>query len=203
MNPTIIGISGGSGSGKTTSAIVLQQKIKSPSFILSQDRYYYDRSHLFDHDGGMINFDHPSSIEFSLMATQLTQLKQGQNIAAPSYDFVTHQRRKETDQIAPYEFIIVDGILIFSQPPIRAILDYRFYVDADEENRFMRRISRDTKERGRTKKGVLDQINRQVKPMHDQFVEPSKKYAHIVIQNNHEPAQLENQLDQIINQYHW
>lgn len=203
MNPTIIGISGGSGSGKTTSALLLQKKIHNPSFILSQDRYYYDQSQLFNHDGGSINFDHPNSIEFSLMAQHLAQMKQGKSIEAPCYDFTTHKRKKEKDQIEPTRFIIVEGILIFSQSIIRELLNYRFYIDANEENRFLRRLSRDVKERGRSRHGVLNQIKQQVKPMHDQFVESSKQYAHAIIKNNSRPDQLENQINQIVQKHHW
>ena len=201
----IIGIAGGSGSGKTTSSKLLREKLGGggDSLILFQDRYYIDQSQHFDQDGGIINFDHPSAIDFDLMAEQLGMLKKGHSIEAPRYDFATHTRLKNKDLISPRHFIIVDGILILSQQVIREQLDYRCYVDAPEQQRFERRLERDVRERGRSPKGVKRQIYQQVKPMHDQFVEPSKQYAHIILRNSKTFDELSQQLDQIISGQGW
>ena len=137
--PLIIGISGGSGSGKTTASILLSQQLgKDQTQILYQDRYYRDQSHLFDHDGGNINYDHPSAIDFKLMAQHLDALSRNEDIQVPRYDFTTHTRLPKTDLIHPKSFIIVDGILIFSEKIIRERLDYRIFVDVPEDVRFER-----------------------------------------------------------------
>ncbi len=174
----IIGIAGGSGSGKTTFATRLRARLgEEHSEVLGQDSYYIDQSNKFDHDGGAVNFDHPSSLEFSLMASHLLELKNGKSIDVPIYDFATHKRLPKADKLAPKRIIFVDGILIFSQPEVVNCLDHKIFIDCEEELRYTRRLDRDVKERGRTPEGVRAQFQAQVKPMHDEFVEPSKSVA--------------------------
>jgi uridine kinase len=178
----IIAIAGGSGSGKTTFAKRLLEKLgKDRAVILGQDNYYLDQSHKFDKDGGAVNFDHPDSLEFSLMATHLQQLRQNQTVEIPLYDFATHSRKIETIRLAPHPIILVDGILILSQKILLPEFDYKIFIDCDEETRFNRRLNRDVKERGRTPEGVKEQFYAQVKPMHDEFVEPSKNEADLIV----------------------
>lgn len=170
--------------------------------ILLQDRYYIDQSGRFDCDGGLVNFDHPSSVDFALMARQLKALKEGHSVDVPRYDFATHSRLPQTDTITPHRFIIVDGILIFSQSVVRQHLDHLFYVSTSEELRFQRRLARDVRERGRSPEGVREQVSHQVKPIHDQFVRPSKKYANTIIDNNRGLGELSRQVDQILARHH-
>ena len=181
----IIGVSGGSGSGKTTFAKILHERIctklgSSTCAILAQDHYYIDQSAKFTGDGS-INFDHPFSIDFPLLAEHLRELKQGHNIQVPIYDFVTHTRSKEKTPFAALPVVIVDGMLILSQGAIRPLLDYAIFIDAPENVRFDRRLYRDVRDRGRTPEGVRIQIAAQVKPMHDEFIEPSKAFASKIV----------------------
>ncbi|MCO4753745.1 MAG: uridine kinase [Bacteriovoracaceae bacterium] len=179
----IIGVAGGSGSGKTTFTKRLVDSIGQDNCaIVAQDYYYFDQSKIFDHDGGRVNFDHPNSLDFNLMASHLQALKCGEKIQSPIYCFKSHTRKKETLNLSPKRFIIVDGILILSQPGIRSCLDHKIFIDCPENLRFSRRLHRDTTERGRDAIGVENQFLKQVKPMHDQFVEPSKLHACDIIQ---------------------
>jgi len=174
----VVGIAGGSGSGKTTLAKKIQRALGAENcVILSQDNYYHDQSKNFDKDGGKVNFDHPSSLDFGLMAEHLHSILSGQSIEVPLYDFATHCRTAETIILKPHRVVILDGILIFCEEKIRNLLDIKIFLDIPEEVRFQRRLKRDVEERGRTKEGVIAQFISQVKPMHDLFVEPSKKYA--------------------------
>ncbi len=178
----VIGIAGGSGSGKTTFARLLGAHLgEGFCGILRQDSYYLDQSGLFDHDGGRVNYDHPESIEFSLMIEHLNQLKAGHDLKVPQYDFVTHKRLSTHEPFPCRPVIIVDGILILTQPALRDVLDVSIFVDTAEDLRFQRRLYRDTRERGRTAEGVKEQFFSQVKPMHDLFVEPSRDFAQRVI----------------------
>jgi uridine kinase len=178
----LVGVSGGSGSGKTTFARDLAAALGPGSCaILSQDHYYIDQSAKFRGDGENVNFDHPEALDFILLAQHLADLKRGLAIQVPIYDFVTHKRLPETEGFSAVSVVILDGTLILSQPNIRQHFDHGVFVDAPENVRFERRLKRDVAERGRTPEGVLKQFNRQVKPMHDQFVEPSKAHATSII----------------------
>ena len=182
QNSFLLGVSGGSGSGKTYFAQALLVQLGSDICeIISQDNYYIDQSQRFDFDGGSVNFDHPDSIDFALLTEHLAAFKRGEAVNVPLYDFVTHSRRAETILVQPKRLIIIDGILIFHPPQVREKFDNRIYFDTNEDLRFQRRLERDTKERGREAEGVRNQFYKQVKPMHDLFVEPSANHAgHIV-----------------------
>lgn len=180
--PFILGVSGGSGSGKTYFAKALQQRLGEESCtIIYQDNFYIDQSKKFDFDGGSVNFDHPESLDFKLLSEHLSILKSGNATNIPTYDFATHTRTNNTHLVTPKSVIIVDGILIFHADEVRPYLDELVFFDTPEELRFKRRLERDVKERGRDPQGVKNQFDKQVKPMHDQFVEPSKKYASCVV----------------------
>lgn len=180
--PFILGVAGGSGSGKTYFARAVHKAL-GPAIceIIYQDNFYIDQSRNFDFDGGSVNFDHPSSIDFSLLAQHLKLLKAGSQTEIPIYDFVTHSRKPETILIEPKSIIIVDGILISHADEVRFLFDELIFFDTPEQLRFSRRLERDVKERGRDPQGVHNQFYKQVKPMHDQFVEPSKVFANTLV----------------------
>jgi uridine kinase len=178
----IIGVAGGSGSGKTTFARMLQANLGDHFCgILSQDAYYRDMHEYFDRDGGQVNFDHPDSIEFELLYRHLLQLRRGQDVLVPIYDFATHRRLVESTLFPVRPVVIVDGILLLTQGELRPLLDFAFFIETQEDLRFQRRLGRDVRERGRTPDGVRDQFFNHVKPMHDLFVEPSRRFADRVI----------------------
>ena len=182
MKPYIIGVAGGSGSGKTYFANELQKILGDEKCaIIFQDNYYIDQSHRFDGDGGSVNFDHPESLDFKLMAEGLKKIKNGEDIDIPLYDFATHKRLTKTLHCSPKKIILVDGILILDSPDVRAVLDESIFFDTPEELRYDRRLHRDVSERGRTPEGVKKQFDLQVRPMHNQFVQPSKVYAHTIV----------------------
>lgn len=184
MSVYIVGVAGGSGSGKTHFALELQKQLGPTNCtIIYQDNYYIDQSHRFDGDGGSVNFDHPSSLDFTLLAQDLKKLRQGSDVQIPTYDFVTHTRRKETIHCTPTKIILVDGILILNSHEVRAELDEAIFFDTPEELRYSRRLHRDVHERGRTPEGVKKQFELQVRPMHNQYVEPSKNFANTVIKD--------------------
>ncbi|HZX61932.1 MAG TPA: uridine kinase [Bacteroidales bacterium] len=178
----IIGIAGGSGSGKST---VVNQIIchlpKDAVSVIPQDAYYRDNGHLSAEERARINFDHPSSIEFNLLIKHLDMLKTGSSVEMPVYSYVTCARSKETIPVVPKEVIIVEGILVLTNPRLRKRMDIKIYVDADGDDRLMRIIRRDIEERGRSFQQVLQHYDKFVKPMHLQFIEPTKRYADIII----------------------
>ena len=178
MKPLIVGIAGGSGSGKTTFAKKLLETIgPEKAAVLLQDHYYHDQSAKFDGDGGSVNFDHPEALDFDLLAKHLCELKLGNTVDVPIYDFATHTRKVECTHFSPRPLILLDGILILSQPQVVKALDYSIFVDTPEPLRFERRLGRDIRERGRNEEGVRKQYQLQVLPMHNEFVEPSKAHA--------------------------
>jgi uridine kinase len=178
----IIGIAGGSGSGKTTFAKMLTESLGPHQVtLLAQDNYYIDQSAKFDRDGGQVNFDHPSAIDWELLAQHLKLLKMHHPIEMPIYEFATHKRKRETLKRVPTPYVILDGILIFVEELVRAQMDHRIFISAREEVRFARRLKRDVIERGRTEDGVRAQYFSQVKPMHDMYVEPTSEYANHII----------------------
>ena len=177
----VIGIAGGTGSGKTTLMKNLIEKFGDVVTVLSHDNYYKRRDDLTYDQRCLINYDEPDALETDLMALHLDQLRQGQTIDCPVYDFTQHNRSNETVQIAPKNVIIVEGILIFENKPLRDLMDIKIFVDTDADVRLCRRIKRDVNKRGRTLESVLTQYQNTVKPMHEKYVEPSKKYADIVV----------------------
>ena len=182
--PFLIGIAGGSGSGKTYFARELHRLLGAEkASIIYQDNFYIDQSRRFDFDGGSVNFDHPESLDFKRLEACLTDLNRGQPTRIPIYDFVSHTRSVETLEIQPTPIILIDGILIFHPEAVRKQFDHLIFFDAPESLRFERRLKRDVEDRGRTPEGVRNQFEKQVKPMHDQFVQPSRVHAHEVIQD--------------------
>jgi uridine kinase len=183
--PFLIGVAGGSGSGKTYFSSALKQILGHQACeVVYQDNFYIDQSHRFDFDGGSVNFDHPDSIDFERLAECLAELKRGKPTAIPVYDFVTHKRQDKPLLIEPRPVIIVDGILILHSEPVRKIFDHKVFFDTTEELRFARRLARDVNERGRSPEGVKNQFVNQVKPMHEAFVDPSKTHAdHVILDN--------------------
>ncbi len=178
----IIGIAGGSGSGKTTVVKNIIQKLPPNEVaVISQDAYYRDNSHLSLSERQKINFDHPNSLEFELLAKHLRQLNNKETIQQPIYSYITCTRSEETVAVSPKRVIIVEGILIFTNPMLRELLDIKVFVFTDADTRLTRIIRRDTLERGRTATAVLDRYEETVKPMHLQFIEPSKRYADIIV----------------------
>ena len=178
----IIGIAGGSGSGKSTVVNqIIRHLPKDAVSVIPQDAYYRDNGHLSAEERARINFDHPSSIEFNLLIKHLDMLKTGSSVEMPVYSYVTCARSKETIPVVPKEVIIVEGILILTNPRLRKRMDIKIYVDADGDDRLMRIIRRDIEERGRSFQQVLQHYDKFVKPMHLQFIEPTKRYADIII----------------------
>lgn len=180
--PVVIGIAGGSGSGKTTLAQLILERIGEEKIAyLPHDAYYRDLSALPPNQRAMINFDHPDSLDTDLLINHIQQLKRGMGIDLPIYDFKTHTRTQKTSHIEPRMVIMVEGILIFVDAALRALLDVKIFVDTDSDIRFIRRLKRDIEERGRTTESVIRQYLATVRPMHLEFVEPSKRYADIIV----------------------
>lgn len=180
-NILVLGIAGGTGSGKTTLMKNLVQKFSDVVTVLSHDNYYRRRDDLTYEERCLINYDEPSALETDLMAAHLDKLRHGESIECPVYDFTQHNRSGDTITITPKQVIIVEGILIFENEPLRELMDIRIFVDTDADIRLCRRIKRDVNKRGRTLESVLTQYQQTVKPMHEKYVEPSKKHAHIII----------------------
>lgn len=181
-SPVVIGIAGGSGSGKTTLAqLILDQIGKERIAYLPHDAYYRDLQHLPILQRHTINFDHPDSLDTDLLIEHIRQLKALQSIELPIYDFKTHSRTHQTITIAPRPIVMVEGILIFADRVLRDLLDVKIFVDTDSDIRFIRRLERDILERGRTTEMVVHQYLSTVRPMHLEFVEPSKRYADVIV----------------------
>lgn len=180
--PLVIGIAGGTGSGKTTVAHTLAGAIPSARcVVIEHDAYYRDLSHLAPAARAAINFDHPESLDSGLLAEHLAGLRAGRAVDVPIYDFVTHTRRAETRRVAPAPVIVVEGILVFVEPLVRDQLDIKIFVDTDADIRLMRRIRRDLEQRGRNFASVREQYYATVRPMHLEYVEPSKRWADLII----------------------
>ena len=177
----VIGIAGGSGSGKTTLVRNLMEKFAGQITVISHDNYYKRHDEMTYEERCQVNYDEPAAFETDLMVQQLQQLRNGQAIDCPVYDFTTHNRSDEVTHIVPSRVILVEGILIFADPDLRQLMDIRIYVDTDADVRICRRIKRDVNKRGRSLESVSWQYQQTVKPMHEKYVEPSKKYAHIVV----------------------
>ena len=197
----IIGIGGGTGSGKTS--VVNQILSEFPTGeveVISQDSYYKDTSHLSFEERCKINFDHPKSIDFELLESHLKSLKNGENINQPVYSFKTHNRTDETRVTKPKKVVMVEGILILSNSELRSLFDIKIFVHADSDERLMRRLKRDIAERGRDLDEVLERYHTTLKPMHQQFIEPMKAFADIIIPNNHYNTVAVNVVKSIINE---
>ena len=180
--PVLIGITGGTGSGKSTIAREIYQKFGQECIaMIEQDSYYKDQSHLSFEDRCKTNYDHPDAFDTALLVQHLMQLLEGQAIDKPMYDFEVHNRKSETVRVEPRDIIILEGILILQEPEIRNLLDIKIYVDTDADVRIIRRLIRDINERGRTVDSVINQYLNVVRPMHLQFTEPTKRYADIII----------------------
>jgi len=180
-NILVIGIAGGTGSGKTTLMNRLIECFGAEVSVLSHDNYYKRHDELSYEQRCLLNYDEPDSLETDLMARHLDRLRRGESIQCPVYDFTLHNRSDETVTIVPKKVIIVEGILIFTDKQLRELMDIRIFVDTDADVRLCRRIKRDVNKRGRTLESVLEQYQNTVKPMHEMYVEPSKKYADIVV----------------------
>jgi uridine kinase len=181
-SPLVIAIAGGSGSGKTTVAQVILQRV-GPDRIsfLQHDAYYKDLSGLPPIQRAEVNFDHPNSLDSELLIQHIKQLKNGQPVEVPIYDFATHSRTERTYSVQARGVILVEGILLFAEPALRDLFDVKLFVDTDSDIRFIRRLQRDIAERGRTTDSVIHQYMTTVRPMHLEFVEPSKRYADVII----------------------
>ncbi len=178
----IIGIAGGSGSGKTTVVRSLTEQLKGKVVVIPQDSYYKDSSHLSPEERQQLNFDHPDSIDFELLNQHLKELKAGKSIEQPVYSYITCSRSKtETVTVDPADVIIIEGILIFTYPELRKEMDIKIFVDADDDDRLMRVMARDIIERGKTVDTVIERYSKTVKPMYLQFIEPSKRYADVIV----------------------
>jgi uridine kinase len=180
--PFVIGVSGGTGSGKTTVSRTIQQSVGDARIAyLAHDSYYHDHSHLSPDERARCNYDHPNSLDTKLLIRHLHALCRWQAVEVPIYDFARHARLPQTKQLNPAPIILVEGILIFSERELRDMMDMRIYVDTDADIRFIRRLHRDVEERGRTLDSIITQYLTTVRPMHLEFVEPSKRYADIIV----------------------
>jgi uridine kinase len=178
----VIGIAGGSGSGKTTVVNAITEQLKEKVVVIPQDSYYKDSSHLPMEERQQINFDHPEAIDFKLLCSQLRDLKHGKTVEQPVYSYITCSRSTtETVTVEPAEVIIIEGILVFTCKELRDQMDIKIFVDADDDDRLMRVMARAILERGKTVETVIERYTKTVKPMYLQFIEPSKRYADIII----------------------
>jgi uridine kinase len=180
-SPLIVGVVGGSGSGKTTVAHAIAESVEGGAMVLDQDAYYRDLAHPTLEERRRINFDHPDSIDTELFVAHLEALAAGEPVDKPTYDFAAHTRAAETVRIEPGPVVVVDGILLFVDPRLRRMFDLRIYVDVADDVRFIRRLLRDLTERGRSLESVIEQYLDTVRPMHLEFVEPSRRHADVII----------------------
>ncbi|MBN1487469.1 MAG: uridine kinase [Anaerolineae bacterium] len=182
MRSVIIGVAGGTGSGKTTVANRILEKVGTENITyIPHDAYYKDLSHLSKSERSKVNFDHPDSLDTPLMIKHLKKIRKGKTVEIPVYDFTNHTRSEKTQHVAPGPIILVEGILIFAEPDLRALFDVKLFVDTDADIRLIRRLQRDVQERGRTFESVIHQYLTTVRPMHMEFVETSKRYADVII----------------------
>jgi uridine kinase len=182
MQPIILGVAGGSGSGKTTVVRAMVRSLGGDHVaIIHHDAYYRDTSHLSLDERRLINYDHPDSLETELLVEHLRELRAGRPAAVPVYDFAEHSRLQRREHVLPRKVIIVDGLLILWDAQLRALMDIKVFVDTDADLRFIRRLERDIRERGRSAESVVTQYMQTVRPMHLEFVEPSKRYADLIV----------------------
>ncbi len=182
FSPFFIGVAGGTGSGKTTVSRRICEMVGYEHIAwLQHDAYYNDHSHLPPADRALVNYDHPDSLDTALFVKHLTMLRAGVAVDVPTYDFATHARGMEVVHVPPAQIVLVEGILIFVEKSLRELLDMRIYVDTDADIRFIRRLQRDMIERGRSLDSIVKQYMATVRPMHLEFVEPSKRYAHVIV----------------------
>ena len=180
--PIIVGVAGGTGSGKTTVVVEIMKGLESDKVVIIQhDSYYKDRSHLTVEERAAINYDHPDALDTPLLVDHLKRLLAGETIDVPIYDFATHTRKPECRQVKAFKAIVVEGILILADSNLRELFDIKIYVDTDADLRFIRRMERDIAERARTRESVVQQYIDTVRPMHLEFVESSKRYADVII----------------------
>lgn len=182
MQPIVIGVAGGTGSGKTTVASRILDRVGTEHITyIAHDAYYRDLSHLPERLRAQVNFDHPDALETELLVEHLKQLREGHPVEIPIYDFTAHVRTERKRQIDVAPVVIVEGILVFVEPELRRLFDVKIYIDTDADVRFIRRLRRDIEERGRSVESVCEQYLSTVRPMHLEFVEPSKRYADVII----------------------
>lgn len=181
MDTMVIGIAGGTGSGKTTLTVRLKEKFGTDVSVLYHDNYYKSHSDMPFEERKKLNYDHPDAFDTERMVEDLKALCRGETVQSPTYDYTIHDRSEVTVEVRPTKVIIVEGILIFENKALRDLMDIKIFVDTDADVRILRRIMRDVKERGRSLDSVVNQYLTTVKPMHEQFVEPSKRYADIVV----------------------
>jgi uridine kinase len=182
MRSIVIAVAGGTGSGKTTVANEILQRVGAEHIAyIPHDAYYRDHSHLPPRERDQVNFDHPDSLETELLVEHLKELRAGRTVEIPEYDFTTHTRTQRTRRVEPAPVILVEGILVFVEPELRQLFDVKLYVDTDADVRFIRRLRRDIEKRGRSVESVCEQYLSTVRPMHMEFVEPSKRHANVII----------------------
>jgi len=198
--PIIIGICGGTGCGKTTLCEAIVEKLGPQVFIISQDMYYLDLSHMCPEQRDRQNFDHPDALDSELFKANLETLRQGNPVRQPLYDFVSHTRTGASIPLMPRKIILAEGIMLFADPAVADLLDYKVFMDTAPDLRFIRRLRRDLKERGRTMESVISQWVSSVKPMHDMYVEPCKESADIVVSDDDIDEMVDRIVDMIFKQ---
>ena len=188
QRPLFIGLAGGSGSGKTTIAEEVVERLEGRVALLRHDAYYRNRTDLTFEERALVNYDHPDSLETELLIDHLEMLRSGRGVEQPVYDFPAHLRSADTIRVDPAPVVVLEGILVLSEPGLRSELDLKIFVDTDPDLRLARRLERDISERGRSVDSVIEQYFATVRPMHLEFVEPSRRYADIIIPEGYNPA---------------